>query len=288
MYPMVFREYMLEGDRYTDHLALHDLPPASPRTGEWRYHDLWTLDERGLLQHRDELGIQARELIERYHASEDEEIRGGVGLQLLYLNRRREGILRELGRRDRDAVSHALYDHEFPQAAEMFRREQEATRQFFEEFTAQIVARRAQLEARVEEIRQARVITRERENEAYARSMEEARQAYSRSTEEARESRERDREEERRQARIMTNERENEAYTRSMEEARQARLRDRQEERENNPLVRLLPESVRNDLLGGTQEVQDRRRPSEVLISAQVVNGATAQVQIEVIITPSI
>jgi hypothetical protein len=258
---MIFGQYMLDPETYDDYLILQEIPPASPP--EWRYHDLRYLDERGLLQHRRELGTQARELIEQYHAAEDEEIRETFCRRLLYLNERLRGILRELGRRDRHVVMRALYDHEFPAIFEMRRRERErrerARQQEIEELTA--------LQWEVLEAR----------------------------------------EQERREARVITDERENEVYTRSMEEARQARAQDRQEERENNPLVPLLPERIRNRLLGGTQEVQDRQRPnspessvrpSAVLISREaaqptptnqgLVNGATTQVQSEVTIKPSL
>lgn len=81
---------------------MREIPPAIPP--EWRYHDLWTLDELGLLQQRRDLGAQGRALVEWYSHAEDDETRDALVREITPLYNRRQGIVRELGRGDEGFV----------------------------------------------------------------------------------------------------------------------------------------------------------------------------------------
>jgi hypothetical protein len=91
---------------FGDTLRMREIPPAGPP--EWRYHDLWTLDELGLLQQRRDLGAQGRALVEWYHHAEDDETRDALVREITPLYNRRQGIVRELGRRDEGFVRLAI------------------------------------------------------------------------------------------------------------------------------------------------------------------------------------
>jgi hypothetical protein len=97
---------------FRDYLRLEEIPPSGPP--EWRYHDLWTLDEPALLQQRRDLGAQGRALVEWYRHAEDDETREELVRELRPLYNRRQGIVRELGRRDQNAVFIALTTQDFP------------------------------------------------------------------------------------------------------------------------------------------------------------------------------
>jgi hypothetical protein len=79
-----FGHYMLDPDYYNDYLILPYLPVA-PSPPVWGYHDLLYLDEMGLLRHRHDLGIQARELIEQYHSGLDTQVQEDLCRRLLHL-----------------------------------------------------------------------------------------------------------------------------------------------------------------------------------------------------------
>jgi hypothetical protein len=118
---------LTEIETFRDYFSLQELPTTG--SPDWRYHDLWDLNERALLEQRRELGMEGRALVERYHATSDLIPRGGLLPRLSALYRRRQAILQELGTRDQIAVTHALFEHRFPELAERRRREIEEMEQ---------------------------------------------------------------------------------------------------------------------------------------------------------------
>jgi hypothetical protein len=97
---------------WDDNLRMADIPVEGPP--EWRYHDLWTLNELDLLQQRRDLGVQGRALVEWYHHAEDDETRDALVRELGPLYNRRQGIIRELARRYWDNVRMAIEAQDHP------------------------------------------------------------------------------------------------------------------------------------------------------------------------------